>query len=53
MKIYRGLFGALYKIQEGWVFCCTYGDNWVVSNYRNNLALFQDGISRGYLVEVK
>lgn len=52
-RIYRGVFGALYKLQSGRVLVCTEGDNWVVSNYGNNLDLFQDGVDRGYLVEVK
>lgn len=53
-KQWRGVFGSLYKIESGWVYTSQDGGRtWSVSRYGNDLGFFQDGINRGYLVEVK
>lgn len=51
-NLYRSVLGELYKVISGVVHFKN-EDRWVVSNYGRDLAFFQDGISRGYLVEVK
>lgn len=52
VKIYRGVLGTLYKVVSG-VVHFKVEDEWQVSTYGRHIAGFQDGISRGYLVEVK
>lgn len=51
-KLYRSVLGELYKVISGVVHFKD-EDGWVVSQYGSDLTFFQDGISRGYLVEVK
>lgn len=52
--IYKGTFGVLYTVQNAYVYCSTDGGRtWHDSRYGNDLGFFQDGINRGYLVEVK
>lgn len=52
MKIYKGVFGTLYKISNGVVLMSHDGVVWQFSNYGTDISCFQDGIDRGYLREV-
>lgn len=53
-KKWRGVFGALYKIQNKLVMLSDdEGESWSPSNYGFNLALFHEGVRLGYLKEVK
>lgn len=53
-KIYRGVFGYLYKIVNGMVrVSIDKGVSWEISNYGSDLDFFADGIAKGYLKEIK
>lgn len=52
MKIYKGVFGNLYKVSNGVVLMSEDGVVWQRSKYGTDLDFFQDGIDRGYLKEV-
>ena len=52
--IYRGVFGCLYKVADARVYASVDGGKtWGSSRYGFDLAFFQDGINKGYLVELK
>lgn len=53
MKIYKGVFGNLYKVSNGVVLMSNDGVVWQCSNYGTDLDYFQDGIDRGYLKELR
>lgn len=52
MKMYKGVFGTLYKVSNGVVLMSDDGVMWFLSKYGTDLDFFQDGIDRGYLREV-
>lgn len=52
MKMYKSVFGELYKVSNGVVLVSRDGVVWQRSNYGTDLEFFQDGIDRGYLMEV-
>ena len=51
-KIYRGCFGCLYKVADARVYASVDGGKTWVAHVMD-LDFFQDGIDKGYLVEVK
>ena len=53
-KIYRGVFGHLYKVSNARVLISSdEGDSWHLSSYGKGIKFFEDGIRRGYFKEVK
>lgn len=52
-KQYKGAYNGLaYKVTNGYVLVSYDGTHWQHSQYGKDLALFQDGIDKGYLREV-
>jgi len=53
-KIYKGIYGCLYKVADAQVYVSVDGGNtWGWSRYGFDLEAFRDGIIKGYLEELK